>query len=83
MEEILGLYSRVDNVSLVVESVFADPKAGSFDYGQDACFLAGSGAAFELAQAVCVLSEYRGILGGSRGGCFTSLVSLLLRRRPL
>jgi hypothetical protein len=46
-------YSRVDDVPLIVESIFADPEARSFNDCQDAGFLAGSGAAFELAEAVC------------------------------
>jgi hypothetical protein len=48
---ISGAYSRVDDVSLVVESVLADPEAGPFDHGQNAGSLAGGGAAFELAEA--------------------------------
>lgn len=48
-----GPYSRVDDVPLIVESIFADPEARSFNDCQDPGFLAGSGAAFELAEAVC------------------------------
>jgi hypothetical protein len=61
-------YSRVDDVSLVVESVLADPEAGPFDHGQNAGSLAGGGAAFELAEAGSLgIRIGRPILGG-RGG---------------
>jgi len=55
MEGFLETYSKIDDVSLVIESVFADPETRSFDYSQDAGFLAGSGTTFELAEAAWVL----------------------------
>jgi hypothetical protein len=57
MEELLGIYSRINHVSLVIESVFANPESRSFYHGQDTGFLAGRGAAFELAEALWVLLE--------------------------
>jgi hypothetical protein len=82
-KEVEGPYSRVNDVPLIVESIFADPEARSFNDCQDASFLAGSGAAFELAEAVCGCQKGVMELESRCSGWFTFLVSLLSRRQPL